>query len=75
MKVKFDIKDGNSSHNDGVRYTVFEVKEQSEFFNDFSSKKSPAFEEHFQENINNIPGVIPWNFHLHPAAFTSFSLS
>ena len=54
MKVKFDIKDGNSSHNDGVRYTVFEVKEQSEFFNDFSSKKSPAFEEHFQENISGL---------------------
>ena len=32
MKVKFDIKDGNSSHNDGVRYTVFEVKEQSPFY-------------------------------------------
>ena len=54
MKVKFDIKDGNSSHNDGVRYTVFEVKERSEFFNDFSSKKSPAFEEHFQENISGL---------------------
>ena len=54
MKVKFDIKDGNSSHNDGVRYTVFEVKEQSEFFNDFSSKNSPAFEEHFQENISGL---------------------
>lgn len=54
MKVKFDIKDGNSSHNDGVRYTVFEVKEQSEFFNDFSSKKPPAFEEHFQENISGL---------------------
>lgn len=38
MKVKLDIKDGNSSHNDGVRYTVFEVKERSEFFDDFSSK-------------------------------------
>ena len=43
MKVKLDIKDGNSSHNDGVRYTVFEVKERSEFFDDFSSKKSPGY--------------------------------
>ncbi len=54
MKVKLDIKDGNSSHNDGVRYTVFEVKERSEFFDDFSSKKSPAFEEHFQETLSDL---------------------
>lgn len=54
MKVKLDIKDGNSSHNDGVRYTVFEVKERSEFFNDFSSKKSPVFEEHFQETLSDL---------------------
>ena len=38
MKVKLDIKDGNSSHNDGVR----------------SSKKSPAFEEHFQETLSDL---------------------
>lgn len=51
MKEKLDIKDGDSFHNDGVRYTLFEVKERSDFFNDFSSTKSPAFEEHFRENL------------------------
>lgn len=40
MKVKLDIKDGNSSHNDGVRYTVFEVKERSEFSMIFHQKIS-----------------------------------
>lgn len=53
MKVKLDIKDGNSSHNDGVRYTVFEVKERSEFSMIFI-KKSPAFEEHFQETLSDL---------------------
>ncbi len=52
MKEKLDIKDGNSSHNDGIRYTVYEIKEHSDFFDGFSSEKSPEFETAFKANLS-----------------------
>lgn len=52
MKEKLDIKDGNSSHNDGIRYTVYELKKYSDFFDDFSSEKNLEFETAFKANLS-----------------------
>jgi len=54
MKEKLDTKDGDSFHNDGVRYTVYEIKERSEFFDNFIVEKNPAFEEDFQEALSSL---------------------
>lgn len=52
MKERFDTKDVESFHNDGIRYTIYDLKEQSEFFDDFKTEKSISFENDFRENLS-----------------------
>ncbi len=53
IKEKFDANN-QGWFGDGVRYTIYETKEQSAYFNDFESKKNSEIEETFKEVFSEL---------------------